>query len=36
LAHAEARFEAHERNVAVRVTARDYAELLRILAPFVT
>jgi DNA-binding MarR family transcriptional regulator len=36
LTRAEARFEAHERNVAIRVTAADRAELLRILAPFVT
>jgi DNA-binding MarR family transcriptional regulator len=36
LAHAEARFEVHERNVATRLTPVDRAELLRILAPFVT
>jgi DNA-binding MarR family transcriptional regulator len=36
LAHAEARFEVHERNVATRLSPGDRAELLRILAPFVT
>jgi DNA-binding MarR family transcriptional regulator len=36
LTRAEARFEAHERNVATRIAASDHAELLRILAPFVT
>jgi DNA-binding MarR family transcriptional regulator len=36
LEQAQGALEAHERNVAARIGARDKQELLRILAPFVT